>query len=253
MTNRSAQRIDSATFHSAGQHADSIQALVRIGTFSIVFTLWTITHDRCTSAGRIRNGIDRALAHDRSQRQRIEDRARLFRRTNARQFARIGAVFVEAGQMTGTVGVHTAFRFSRYRCRLALAALDIRITDEAVRTFALRLMTNAKAVGGFGAGVGIANRSTDAVESIAGLIVRAVFVVLAHAGDASNERIALGADATRAGGAMVLRHALGVVAALDGRIVGARVEAFAVVAGLVVGAIVVGGTFGCGIILERIS
>lgn len=242
MAGRRAQRIHAALFRSAGEHADAAHALVHVRAFAVRPALRVVACDRHTAAGRIGDRVHGTFAHDRAQRQRVQHGARLVRRADARLGARILAVSAEAGQMTGTVGVHTALRFGG---RFTLTAVDVRIAQRAGRAGALDLMALALAEGTLAAGVRIADRPADAVEAIAGVIVRTVLVVLADAGDAGDERIALGAGRTRAGGPVVLGQALGVLATGGGGVVGARVQAFVVVAGLVVRTVGVGLAFGC--------
>lgn len=237
-----AERIHAALFHAAGEHANAAHALVRIGALLVANALRIIACDRCTVAGRIGDRIDRTAAHDRAQRQRIQHRARLLRRTDVGLGARIGTATAVAGERRSAIGVDAALGLGGGQ--FATTTLDVRIAGSASGACALGLMLATLAEGRIAAGVRIADGPTDAVEPVAGLIVGAVLVVLADAGDAADERIALGADSTRAGGAMVLGMALGIVAALRGGIVGAWVQTFLVVARLVVGAFVVGLAFG---------
>lgn len=104
------------------------------------------------------------------------------------------------------------------------------------------LATNA--MGGITACIRIAYGATYAVEAIASLIVRAVFVVLANAGYTRDQRIALGAYRAGACSSVVLGPAFSIVTALRVGIIGAWIQAFVIVAGLVVGTVVVALAFG---------
>lgn len=150
---------------------------------------------------------------------------------------------VKAGQTRRTVGVHTALGLDVVvgnGDRFALLARDVRIADRrGKRTRTLRLMTDASAFGPIAARVFIADGSADAIQSIARMIVGTVFVVLAHARNAGDQRIALRASRTRARRTMQLHVAFGQLAARDRRIIRARIEALLVQACLVVRTLVV--------------
>lgn len=251
MSRRRAQRIHAALFRATGQQADAANAFVRIGALRVAAALRIVAGNRHTTAGRVGDGVRRALAHDGAQRQAVEHRARLLCAAHVRLGARVLAAFVVAGQMRCTVGVDATLRLGGQW--LTLAALHVRIADRSGRTRALRLMALAFALRVRAAGVRIADGSANPVQAIASLVVGTVLVVLAHAGHASDQGIALGAGRARTGRAMILRQTLGVVAAADGAIVGARIQTLVIVAGLVVRTIVVRLAFGSEALSLRIA
>lgn len=87
-----------------------------------------------------------------------------------------------------------------------------------------------------GAGLLFADGAADAVQTIAGLMVSAVLVVLTVSCDAGDEGIALGAGGTAAHSLVVLGQALGAAAAAH-LAMGAGIHAVLIEAGLVVGTV----------------
>lgn len=90
----------------------------------------------------------------------------------------------------------------------------------------------------------VTNGSTHPVQSVASLVICAIFVVLAQTGHARNQRVTLGTRRTDAVGAVSLRETFGSPATLR-RAVRARVQTLVVVARLVVRAVAVALTFRC--------
>lgn len=153
--------------------------------------------------------------------------------------ARVLAVGINASKMWRAVFVTTTFwllRDGERNCR----AVCVRVSGGTSRAGAFWLVMAAHAHGDVSTGSLFTNRSADAIESVAGFVVCAVFVVLTNAGYAGHLRVALGAQGTAALGHVGLYETLGASAAEVG---GARVEAVFVYAGFVVWAVVVGFTF----------
>lgn len=90
----------------------------------------------------------------------------------------------------------------------------------------------------------VTNGSTHPIQSVASLVICAVFVVLAQTGHARNQRVTLGTRRTDAVGTVSLGETFGSPATLC-RAVRARVQTLFVVTRLVVRAIVVALTFRC--------
>lgn len=90
-------------------------------------------------------------------------------------------------------------------------------------------------------GLIVADRSTDTVQPIASLVICAVFVVLTKSRDTRNQRVSLSSRRTDTVGTMSLWHTVGISSTLSCSI-RAWVQAFLVVARLIVRAIVVGLT-----------
>lgn len=57
-------------------------------------------------------------------------------------------------------------------------------------------MVSGDTPGSFGAGIILANGSTDSVQSVAGFVICTVLVVMTHRGDAGDSRVTLGASWT---------------------------------------------------------
>lgn len=127
-----------------------------------------------------------------------------------RRGAGISTALIDAGQFRGTFRILCAFRFGFL---LGQVALHIRIAKEAGTAFALRLMTTSHAECVRGAGFLFANGSTDAIQTIAGLVVCAILVVLAVSSDAGHKWTALSASRALADSLVILWQALGSTAA----------------------------------------
>jgi hypothetical protein len=97
-------------------------------------------------------------------------------------------VFVHAGEIRWTIDVVCALGTSR--C-LLLHALMVWIACGSVFAFANGSMSYSLALCIDGASVALANWTANAVQSVASLVIGAVFVVLAVAADAANEGVAL--------------------------------------------------------------
>lgn len=91
---------------------------------------------------------------------------------------------------------------------------DIRTSSGAWATLANWLMIVPPARGCLGARLRVANLSAYAIESVTGLIIGAVLVVLALASNAGYQGIALVAGFTDTIGAMVLSETFGTLATL---------------------------------------
>lgn len=124
-------------------------------------------------------------------------------------------------------------------------ALDVGVAVGAGRAAAHGLVAAADAGGGHGAGLAVADGAANAVQAVAGLVVGAVLVVLAHAGHARQEWVALRAGRADALRAVGLHQALGAAAAAHSA-VHAGVQAVALDARLVVHAVRVSLALRCG-------
>lgn len=99
-------------------------------------------------------------------------------------------------------------------------------------------MSTARALSTNAARVLVAHRLTNSIQSIARLMIGAVFVVLTNSANTRDKWIALSSGGTRTDGAMILVVALSALAA-SGIAIQARAEAFLVEARLVVRTLVV--------------
>lgn len=117
---------------------------------------------------------------------------------------------IDAGQLRGTFRVLCTFRF---RFRLGQVALHIRITQEARTAFTLRLMTTSHTESIGSAGFLFTNRSTDTIQTIAGLVICTILVVLTVSSDAGHEGTALSASWALADSLVILWQTLGSAAA----------------------------------------
>jgi len=113
---------------------------------------------------------------------------------------------------------------------------------EARATLTLRLMTTSLTNGIHGAGILFTNWTADAIQTIAGLVIRAILVVLAMTCDARNEGTSLCASRTLADGLVILWQALGSTATTH-LAMGTRIHAVLIQASLVVRAIRINLTF----------
>lgn len=224
--------IHTASLQSAGVQAVAIRANLRIGTLRVVLASstdhWAL--DGHTVARSVRHRIAGALADHGSQRQGIQDVAGLLRTADMRSGARIGASLIYAGQLRGTVGILGALGL---RGNLWDVALDERIASVARTALALRLVATTHADGVDGTCLLFANWTADAVQTVAGLVIGTILVVLTVSGDAGDEGVALGSGRTTAHGLVILRQALGATAAAN-LSMGARIDAVLVQTGLVV-------------------
>lgn len=142
---------------------------------------------------------------------------------------------VHARAARGTVRIGPAFR--RRHCPGLRPALEVRVTGCTGRARARGLVVLSAARGAVCARVLLARGPADPVQAVARLVAGAVLVVLAHDGDAGDERVALHARRACALSAVLL-DAAGGAAAAGGR--GAGVLAFRVDAGSVEGTFAVG-------------
>lgn len=117
-------------------------------------------------------------------------------------------------------------------------ALYVRISGGARRTDTLRLMLSSDAVSSVRTGVTFADRSTYSVQSVAGLVIGAILVVVTHYRDASYSRVTLGASGTDALRSVRDRDALCTTTAHDVAEQAGR-DTVVVLAGLVVGTVVI--------------
>lgn len=147
-----------------------------------------------------------------------------------RSGARIGASLIYAGQLGWAVGILGALGL---RDNLWNVALDERIASVTWTALALWLVATTHADGVEGTCLLFANWTADSVQTVAGLVIGTILIVLAVSGDAGDEGVALGSGRTTAHGLVILRQALGATAASD-LSMGAWVDAVLVQAGLVV-------------------
>lgn len=123
---------------------------------------------------------------------------------------RICTTLIDAGQLGGTFRVLCTFWF---RFRLGQLTLHVGITQEAWTAFALGLMTTSHTEGIGGAGFLFTNRSADTIQTIAGLVICTILVVLTVSSDAGHEGTALSASWALADSLVILWQALGSTAA----------------------------------------
>lgn len=116
------------------------------------------------------------------------------------------------------------------------------IPGSARRTRAFRLMVAPDTNRGLATGIVIANRSADSIQSVAGLVIGAIFVIMADRGNARHAWIAL--SALRADALSSVRHRSAFRAPTAHDVTDeTRSDAVVVSAGLVIRTIVVCFTF----------
>lgn len=153
----------------------------------------------------------------------------------------IRTALIDASQFRWTVSVLSALRLW---ILLGLFAQHERITLVAGTALTAWLMTTTHTKSIHSTCVLLADWTANAIQAIAGFVIRTILVVLAMASDASDEGTALGAFGTAADSLVVLWQAFGAAAATH-LAVGARIDAVLIKAGLVIGTVSIYLAFGC--------
>jgi len=224
--------INATPLQSAGIQAISIRADLGIGTLGVVLTAGDDLgyRDGHTVAGDIRHRVTGTLAGHGALGKGIQNRASLLRSANMWRGTRISATLIDAGQFRWTVGILGTLRLWRLHWYIAL---NMRVALVSGSALALRLMATTHTDGVQGTGLLVTNRTAHAIQSIAGLVVCTILVVLTVSSDAGDEGIALSSGWTDAHSLVVLGQALGSTAAAHLAMC-AGIHAVLVQAGLVI-------------------
>lgn len=170
--------IDAAPIDAARKRAHTGDTFIRVGALVVRATanIGLVTN-RHAATLMIGHRVGRTPAYDRAYRCRIQHGARLLRITNVRTDAWILAAFVHTCQFRCAVRIGRALRLLFNLSRTA----HVRISKRSRLTIANGLMIASLARRLLGACVRIANGATNAIQSIACLMVLTVLVVLAMA------------------------------------------------------------------------
>lgn len=150
-------------------------------------TLYVDQHNLLALAVNISDCIRWTQADHRTKRFCVQDSALLFTGTHTSRHARVLTFVVNTSEIQWAIAILYAFRLNGRFTN----ACYIRISGSTRRTRALRLMFARDANRGLATGIVIANRPANSIQSVAGLVISAIFVVMADRGNARHTWIAL--------------------------------------------------------------
>lgn len=231
-------RVESALGCQTGVYASSVQTLLMVGAILIQMTLYIAQINRLALAVNVGDGIRWTQADHRTKRYRVQNFAFLFTGTHTGGHTRVLTPGVNASEIQCAFAVLCAFRLDGRFTN----ACYIRISGSTRRTCTSGLMIACDADRRLGTGIVVANRSANPVQSIAGLVIGAVFVVMTDCGNARHTWITLSTLRANALGSVRDRSAFRTPTAHD--ITNeARSDAVVISTGLVIRTIVVRLTF----------